>query len=172
MPHQWRWAVVELPLRLLPTATMRRKRLQPFITEAWRSAGLLPSWGLAFAMCESEFRPWWVNKTHGDGRRGGAFGLYQMTLATARSLGFLGEPEELLDLDINAHMAIKLIKDDLMKRGFKGLRDIACGYNSNCTYARAPAKKVEMGRVIHDARGYADKVVSWQAKYASYGVDG
>jgi hypothetical protein len=159
--------MVEIPLRLLPTATMRRKRLQPLISEVFRACGLLPSWGLAFAMVETEFCPWKINQTHGDGRRGGAWGLFQMTLATARSLGFNGEPPELLDVERNTQLAAKLIRELAHRKDLKGLRDVACAYNSNHSYATAP-----MATKHHDARAYARRVVEWQDKYQSYGVDG
>ena len=140
---------------------MRRKRLQPIITEVFRRHDLLPSWGLAFALCESNFRPWVVNRTGGDGLRGGAWGLFQMTAKTALGLGYNGPDSGLLEPDINAEFAALLIGQ--LNRRYHNLLDVAAAYNSGKMFALAPD---------WPTKPYARRVVAEQARYAAMdGVD-
>lgn len=152
-----------IPLRLLPTATMRRKRLQPIIENEFRLHDLPVSWGLAFAYVESRFRPWVVNMDGGDGRRGGAWGLFQMTLRTAHGLGFPNnaEPSQLLDPSLNTYYAVELLRD--LNRQYHNLRDVAAAYNSGKPFALAP----ESTRST-----YVPNVEAWAAIYRGKDVDG
>lgn len=66
----------------------------------------------------------------------GAYGLHQILLSTAVSLGFDYPPEYLFDVDVNTLYAKLLIKD-IMKR-YSDLLDIFSVYNSGKPYSKAP----------------------------------
>ncbi|MEP5761928.1 MAG: lytic transglycosylase domain-containing protein [Litoreibacter sp.] len=54
------------------------------------------------AIRESTHRPWAVNRPY--------YGLLQILPATARSMGFRGEPADLLDPDVNLEFAVKYLR--------------------------------------------------------------
>lgn len=149
---------MQIPLRLL-SATQRRKRLYPVIAKVFREHGLLPSWGLAFAYCESNFRPWVVTESGGDGRRGGAWGLFQMTFRTAQGLGFVGVANKLLDAEFNTQIAAKYIAQH--KANYGDLLNVAARYNSGRPFYLAPGS----------AQKYANKVAAQQKFYSAMGAD-
>lgn len=94
-------------------------------------------WLYAFARQESSMRPGIITRTGGDGERGGAFGLFQVTLKTARAYGFKGQPTELLDIDTNTYWACQDIKYWRARHG-DSILDVYARYNSGKTYSRAP----------------------------------
>jgi soluble lytic murein transglycosylase-like protein len=59
--------------------------------------GIDPDWIDAIAKQESNWDPNAVNKTGADGARGGSYGCLQLSVATAQSAGFDGDPEDLFD---------------------------------------------------------------------------
>ncbi|GAB5436729.1 transglycosylase SLT domain-containing protein [Falsiruegeria mediterranea] len=54
------------------------------------------------AIRESTHRPWAVNRPY--------YGLLQILPATARSMGFKGQPKDLLDADTNLEFALKYLR--------------------------------------------------------------
>ncbi|SLN44971.1 Transglycosylase SLT domain protein [Falsiruegeria litorea R37] len=54
------------------------------------------------AIRESTHRPWAVNRPY--------YGLLQILPATARSMGFKGQPKDLLDAETNLEFALKYLK--------------------------------------------------------------
>ncbi|MFK7754564.1 MAG: transglycosylase SLT domain-containing protein [Sedimentitalea sp.] len=54
------------------------------------------------AIRESTHRPWAVNRPY--------YGLLQILPATARSMGFRGQPEDLLDAETNLKYAVKYLR--------------------------------------------------------------
>lgn len=54
------------------------------------------------AIRESTHRPWAVNRPY--------YGLLQILPATARSMGFKGQPQDLLDADTNLEFAVKYLR--------------------------------------------------------------
>lgn len=58
-----------------------------------------------------------------------SYGLMQLLYATARGLGFTGQPEELYDPDTNIHFGTKLLAD-LKRRYGTDVRRIYSAYNS------------------------------------------
>ncbi|KIC17535.1 lytic transglycosylase domain-containing protein [Leisingera sp. ANG-Vp] len=54
------------------------------------------------AVRESTHRPWAVNRPY--------YGLLQILPATARSMGFQGQPKDLLDADTNLKYAVKYLR--------------------------------------------------------------
>lgn len=117
-------------------------------------------WLYAIARQESALRPSTVVKTGGDGKRGGAYGVFQMTLKTARTLGFAGNPDELLDVDTNTKYATKLIAY-WMARHPGNLSDVYARYNSGQTYIRAPQEAT---------REAAQRVVAYADFYSTHEV--
>ena len=114
-----------------------RERLWgPAIADAMRELGVPAVWGLAIARHESSFRPEACNLTNGDGARGGAWGLFQMTFKTAQGLGYLGEPSGLLVPPVNIDLAAMLLAR--LTIPYKTLRDVAAAYNSGKPFASAP----------------------------------
>ena len=57
------------------------------------------------------------------------YGLMQITLRTAKRLGFTGTPEELLDPETNIRLGVKLLAD-IRARGATGLAEMYSAYNS------------------------------------------
>lgn len=54
------------------------------------------------AIRESTHRPWAINRPY--------YGLLQILPATARSMGFRGQPKDLLDADTNLEFAVKYLR--------------------------------------------------------------
>lgn len=114
---------------LLFSRAARYKRFSPIVISTFRAHGLLPSWGLAIARQESDWCPWSKNTTDaGDIARGGAWGMFQMTLQTARGLGFTGTIDELRDLQTNTGLAAQLVKE--LNDKWHNLADVYACYNS------------------------------------------
>ena len=135
---------------------LRELAYGPVVRAAFEAEGLPPEWGMAFAYVESGFDPHAVNNTRGDAARGGAWGICQMTLLTARALGFKGKPQDLLDPAICAQYAAMLVKDDMRRVGHNFL-DVAACYNGGRAYAHASPR----------ARKYADFIKDVALRYAS-----
>lgn len=101
----------------------RKAQNLAIVARAFRVWGLDPAIGCGIAEHES----YWKVDAHSapgatDDALGGAFGLCQMTLETARSLGFTGTPDELFNPYTNALLAAsycaqnaKLLGDDPAK---------------------------------------------------------
>ena len=117
----------------------RAKLYGPILRRAFEAEGLPGHWGLALAHHESGLNPKAENLVGGDARRGGSFGLCQMSLATAQGdLGYLGDGEGLKDPEVNARLAAKFCKILTMRFKTTDLRDIASAYNSGRVFEKAP----------------------------------
>ncbi|WP_418594839.1 transglycosylase SLT domain-containing protein [Ponticoccus sp. (in: a-proteobacteria)] len=96
-------ALVEhrIPLHPNETPELRQK------INRWADHYELPR-GLVhrLAIRESTHRPW--------ARNGPYYGLFQILPATARSMGFQGQPNDLLDADTNLQYALKYLKGAYM----------------------------------------------------------
>ena len=111
-------------------------RWRPLAEKYGNAAGVPVDWILATIAQESGGDPQAGNFTGGDAARGGARGLMQMTLRTARGLGFEGDPDELFDPETNIRLGVMLLKDGLRRHG--AMADSSCAYNSGKPCARAP----------------------------------
>lgn len=120
------------------------------------SHSLPVNWGLALARQESGIRPWARNNIGGDRRRGGAWGLFQMTLETAQGLGYRGDGYGLLDPVLNADYAARLVAQ--LRNRWQSLQDVAAAYNSGKPYALAPAttRLTYCPRVLQFAKGFEE----------------
>lgn len=127
----------------------------PILRDAFAELGLPPVWGIAIARQESAFRAGACNNSGGDAARGGSWGLCQVSLQTARALGFEGGPQHLLDPATNARLAAQLCSQ-LAARFGSNLIDVAAAYNSGKSYQHAP----------ESARDYAERVLAFSQQYA------
>jgi len=140
-----------------PLLRLRENKYGPIIRAEFEHRMVPYTWGMAFARQESAFRPQSFNSMGGDGRRGGAFGMFQLTLLTARTLRFSGQPTELLNPQVNAMWAATLVSD-LYARYAGKLTDVAAAYNSGKPFAKAP----NVTRAI-----YVPNIVRYVAEYGS-----
>lgn len=106
------------------------------VRDEFKDSGIDYRLALAIAWHESSFKPKAVNKTGGDGKRGGSYGIFQMSLLTARALGFKGTETELYDIKVNTILALKLLLD--IKKRQTDIEDILACYNSGKPFAKAP----------------------------------
>lgn len=83
-----------------------------------------PDWILAVIQTESSGNP----AALGD--QGRSYGLMQVQLATARALGFRGEPEDLLLPDANVFFGTKVLADIVRRIGSADVRRVYSEYNS------------------------------------------
>ncbi len=120
---------------------------------------------------ESQFHSTAKALTGPDGARGGSYGLMQMSLATARALGFKGETVDLLSPDVNLELGARYLAD-LMKEaaaGGYGIDSVISAYNGgNSAYRRGDGKRVGSikhatpavgGRVPFTNQHYVDDVM-------------
>lgn len=131
----------------------------PIVRKAFEAEGLPGAWGMALARRESNFRPDAQSMAEGDVRRGGSFGLCQMSLETARTeLGYVGGGDGLTDPQLNAKFAARYFR--ILMRRFKitELRDIAAAYNSGVPFARAPrlTRTMYVPLLLSFAKEYGD----------------
>jgi soluble lytic murein transglycosylase-like protein len=87
-----------------------------------------PSLALAIIAKESNFNPDDVNETGKDAERGNAWGFMQMTLQTARSLGFEGRAENLLEPSTNVYLGM-LYLSRLLRRFDNDIPLAVAAYN-------------------------------------------
>lgn len=135
----------------------------PVVRDAFAAVGLPVEWGMAIAHMETggSFDPSLVKMTGGDGARGGAWGLCQMTLKTAEGLGYDGDGPGLLEPKLNSNLAAKLCVQ-LQKSLGSNLHDVAAAYNSGKAWSKAPER----------AQAYAGCVVSLAQDYGKvYGYE-
>lgn len=132
---------------------------------AFQNERLPPEWGLAIARQESNFKPAALNMSRGDATRGGSWGLCQMSLLTARGLGYVGDAQQLTDPKTNAALAAKLCSELVFRFKTNNLADIAAGYNSGKRLKDAPVstRTVYVPRVVKFAEEYrpvAEQILS------------
>lgn len=129
----------------------------PVVRQAFAAVGLLVEWGMAIVHVETggSFNPHLVNRGSGDAGRGDAWGLCQMTLETARGLGYTGSGPGLLEPELNCALAATLCLELRHEFG-QDLHDVAAAYNSGKPWGKAPP----------GAQHYAGLVVSRAQHYA------
>lgn len=108
-------------------------------------------WGVPAALVkaivatESEFNPHATARTGGDGKRGGSYGLMQMSLQTARALGFTGDAAELYDPGVNIGLGTRYLHDLVKEAGAGGygLDSAISAYNAgNSKWRRGDGPRV------------------------------
>ncbi len=138
------------------TFTQREALYFPILVAAFLRHNLPPEWGVAIARQESAFTAAASNNSAGDATRGGSWGLCQMSMLTARGLGFTGTTADLLNPEINAELAATLCAEISKRLKTTSLADVASAYNSGKPMARAPTstRTVYVPRVLAFAATY------------------
>lgn len=126
------------------------------LAQTFAAQGLPPEWGPAFARTESGFVPTARSAALGDAKRGGSWGLCQVSFKTAQTLGYKGEPVGLLDPAINCGLAARLCRKNMHDYRVQTLQDVAALYNSGKRYKDAPGttKTIYVVRVVRFAALY------------------
>lgn len=102
-----------------------------------RNAGVDPAIFLGIIEVESGWNPRATNLSGPDAARGGAFGLTQMTLRTARAFEPSITGDELLDPNTNLRIAGLLLAENA-RRGSPMWPDVAAMWNSGRRFDEAP----------------------------------
>ena len=114
----------------------------PVVRKIAREEGISEALLAATVKRESNWDPNAINNTGGDAARGGAYGLAQVTLKTARALGYQGDPQGLLDPETNLRLAARLHKSNSQllssNGGLSQIEDVISRYNSGKAFANAP----------------------------------
>jgi len=167
------------------------RSILPFMERASKATGVPLSWLAAIARKETGFEFRFANVTAGDLKRGGSWGAFQMSLETARGLGYKGPAPDiklvkwdrsiggnvytgpitdLMDPEVNIMLAAQFIAQ-AKKRGLS-IADAASVYNSGRTRAQLKAaidkasgnvKKV----LLESYNNYSPVVARYQSEYAS-----
>lgn len=128
------------------TLTAGELRAAPYARAAATTYGVPAALLMAVASWETRgsFAPRAYNGTGGDGERGGSYGPMQMSLQTARALGYTGTPDGLFDLGVNFSLGAKYLRDLLGEaaRGGYGFDAAVSSYNAGGSgYRRGDGKR-------------------------------
>lgn len=104
------------------------------VSSSFASENLPSELGLALCEQESNFDPNVTNMGPGDAERGGSYGLFQMSLATAKTLGFQGQGEELHNPILNCFYAAKLTSQNARILGTHDVAKLAAAHNCGTTH--------------------------------------
>lgn len=145
-------------------AKQREAAYLPIVIEEFEKEGLPPELGAAIARQESNWDPDATVLHGGDGKRGGAYGLCQMTLKTALALDKTATPARLLNPRYNCHLAALLCKEN-WKRANGRLQDVISLYNSGKQFHAAPdvTKLVYVPRVTAFLAEYREMIQALRA---------
>jgi soluble lytic murein transglycosylase-like protein len=148
----------------LALVLLMRRRSEPTTTDdlvqlavqTAQGAGVDPAVFLGIIQVESRWNPSATNLVGPDAARGGAYGLTQLTLKTARALEPSITPEQLLDPVTNLRVAGLLLKDN-RRRGGALWPDVAAMWNSGRRFDAAPesTRYDYVPRVLAAANDYA-----------------
>lgn len=136
----------------------RLQQYGPILVRTFVKHGLPGVWGVAIARHESAFIPSAANLVGKDGDRGGAWGLCQVTLRTARDLDPNITHQDLLVPGTNADIAARICAEANGRRP-GSLVDVLARYNSGVPYAQCPKKTRET---------YIPRVLRFVSQYAGY----
>lgn len=150
----------------MTTFHANEKKYLPLLARIGANHGLAPEYLVAIARQESAFDP---NARSAPGAAddllGGAFGLCQMTMDTARVLGFKGAAEGLFYPDTNAEYAALLAVSNAkrFKLDMKDILQLAQCHNGGEPLNHIdPAKKP---RKYTNVQAYGNRVASFAATY-------
>lgn len=160
--NPWLLAAVAVALVLwarrgAAVAARRGDPIFDYAVETALAAGVDPAVFLGIIEVESRWKPDATNLVGADGARGGAFGLTQMTLRTARAFRPDITPAELLDWKTNLDVAGQLLAENA-RRISPLWPDVAAAWNSGRSFDRAP----EVTRY-----DYVPKVLAAANRYAT-----
>jgi soluble lytic murein transglycosylase-like protein len=155
--------VLLMPKKASAPAIVGEDAWLPLVRRIAQEVGVSEALLAATVKRESNWNPGAVNDTGGDARRGGAYGLAQMTLRTAQGLGYKGEGPGLLDPEVNVRLAARLHKANSRLLSARGdlaqLEDTISRYNSGKPFANAPTftKDVYVPGVLAALKDYQKK---------------
>ncbi len=120
------------------------KELQAKCVAAFRAVGLDPALGCAIISHESDWNAEARSNVHAaDEKYGGAWGLSQMLVPTARRLGYKGDGPGLFDVDTHIDLFIKLLQANIKAFGSQP-DDLICAHNSGKPFKRAPKMTLDL----------------------------
>lgn len=131
-------AFVVLSSKKKTSASSKRSRaeLEELVRDAASRAGVPFPVLAAIVDIESSWNADAKNLTGGDAARGGAYGLSQLTLRTARAFDPNVTPEQLLEPGKHLELAAKLMADNA--RRSRDPKDLAAMWNSGKVFDKAP----------------------------------
>lgn len=119
---------------------MTKTYIQNLVMNMFDDAGLDPAFGCAIVEHESR---WNSNArspvSASDEKYGGAWGLCQILLTTAKDLGYTGDGPGLWDPKVNTELFIKLTLRNLHNLHIVSVQDLIAAHNSGKTYNNSPA---------------------------------
>ena len=119
---------------------MDRSDIVDLIKTTFTEQGLDPYFGLAICQHESNFNAHARSPISAtDEKYGGAYGLAQITVATAKSLGFTGDPSALFDPNVNIQFFCALTRHNISTWKTNDINDLICIHNSGRPQYKAPA---------------------------------
>lgn len=135
--------------------------MQQIVYDAFVAQGLPPALGLALAEQESAFKPDASVVTGGDGARGGAWGLGQVTLKTALALDKTATTARLLNPLYNAKIMALLCKEIWAQQRGRVV-DTASVYNSGKPQHRAPevTRMVYVPKVLERYNKWTERLIA------------
>jgi soluble lytic murein transglycosylase-like protein len=139
------WLAAMAALSFSPTAQAQRADYEGMVANHAAANGLPPALVHRVIVRESRYRP------HAVGR-GGAIGLMQIKLATARGLGYTGDAAGLRDPNTNLTYAVKYLAGAY--RAANGDANRAVGYYASGYYGAAKRQQVAFRR--HDQATQVD----------------
>lgn len=128
----------------LSKLTSAEQALAQRVQDAATRAGIPGALLAAIVWQESRWNSRATNRTGGDGLRGGSFGLVQMSMATAKALGFAGTEAQLLDIGTNLALGAKYLADLMHEAaiGGYGFDSVVSSYNAGgSAYRRGDGKR-------------------------------
>lgn len=155
--------VVLMPKVAKAPSVSNEEKFLPMVLRVAQEVGVSAALLAATIAKESNWNPSAINDTGGDAKRGGAYGLSQMTLRTAQGLGYKGDGQGLLDPETNVRLAARLHKANARLLSARGdlsqLEDVIARYNSGKPFANAPTftKDVYVPGVLAKVKDYQKK---------------
>lgn len=158
------------------TLEQRAGRVLPLVLAAVAEHGggaVGPQLVMGVIRKESDFAPWATATHPGDLARGGSYGLMQMSLETARALGYRGEPGDreqltgLYDPRTNLSLGVRYLAD-LLRSTNGNVAAAVSGYNAGLSTVRRGDGK----RVTNDPgapfinQDYVDRVLRFSQDYS------
>lgn len=134
----------------------RLEKFGPILVQAFVANKMPGVWGLAIAYQESKFDPNAVNEKGRDGERGGAHGLCQMTLKTARAFMPEVTAQKLYDPVLNAALTARNASDRF--KHHPSLAEVAAYHNSGSLMENARDDVIEeyVPNVLKAAKRFAE----------------
>ncbi len=160
------WILGGVAIVLAATLGVARKwtkdRLLKLYDDIFPRYNLPPAWGKAIALWEGRggLNPGARNLTGGDLKRGGAWGLNQITLQTAKEHGYTGTGVGLLNPVVNVDWMARILSNPIDKHGRhrappQSLQEAASMWNSGTYPGDGDTPAVTLTQYIPGVERYA-----------------